>query len=106
MNDNDRIYDSNISVVIRQKIKTIDGIILISLCFMYLLLTIFPEFAVTAFGRKGFLNSVSESRLVFFMMPLLLLSEYFWFSLNNGNKYLTSLILFTTSLIPVFNIFK
>lgn len=85
--------------------RQIDGKILIFLSFVYVVLAIFPEIAVGTFGKKGFLVSTYEARLVFSIMPLVLLAEYFWFSLNNGNKYLTSVVLIAASLIPIFNIF-
>jgi len=90
-------------------LSSIEGKVLIFLVMVYLLLFFYPEIAAAVFKKAGFLSDKSESRLVFILMPLVLFSEFMWFSAfmtDNRNRVLTIFALLVTAAIPFMNIYK
>lgn len=96
-------YNQSLLDFFKSLFRTPSGLLLIGFAFAFLVLGLAPEIPISIFGAKGFLTDAIFARLTFFIMPLVLLSEYLWFSSTAHGlqgELLVSAVLVVTSSIP------
>lgn len=88
---------------IKSQVRTIDGALLIVLMTTFVVLGLFPSAMSEPTFRYCTFSDVDGLRLAFFVMPLALLAEYFWFSVGKPlgkSNFHVAVILAVTALIP------